>query len=125
MRDIIIILVIIVAVFGGSFFVDKKLENTGQNLIRNIELVQQEIETNQMNDMSTLNDFKVLWDNCKNILNILTNHQAVDEIDIELNKLIKNYEMKDEVEALMNIIEIKTMLDDMHKGESFTLTNIL
>lgn len=125
MRDIIIILVIIVAVFGGSFFVDKKLENTGQNLIRNIELVQQEIETNQMNDMSTLNDFKVLWDNCKNILNILANHQAVDEIDIELNKLIKNYEMKDEVEALMNIIEIKTMLDDMHKGESFTLTNIL
>lgn len=125
MRDIIIILVIIVAVFGGSFFVDKKLENTGQNLIKNIELVQQEVETNQMNDMSTLNDFKVSWDNCKNILNILTNHQAVDEIDIELNKLIKNYEMKDEVEALMNIIEIKTMLDDMHKGESFTLTNIL
>lgn len=125
MRDIIIILVIIVAVFGGSFFVDKKLENTGQNLIKNIELVQQEVETKQMNNMSTLNDFKVSWDNCKNILNILTNHQAVDEIDIELNKLIKNYEMKDEIEALMNIIEIKTMLDDMHKGESFTLTNIL
>ncbi len=125
MRDIIIILMIIVAVFGGSFLVDKKLENTGQDLIKNIELVQQEVEAAQMNDMSTLNDFKTSWDNCKNVLNILTNHQSVDEIDIELNKLIKNYEMKDEIEALMNIIEIKTMLDDMHKGESFTLTNIL
>ena len=59
------------------------------------------------------------------MLNRLTNHQSVDEIDIELNKLFKNYELMDETEALMNIIEIKTMLDDMHKGESFTLTNIL
>lgn len=125
MRDIIIVLVIILAVFGGSFALDKKLEDSGKELINKIEIVQQEVESKDMYDMASLKAFKKEWDASKDMLNRLTNHQSVDEIDIELNKLFKNYELMDETEALMNIIEIKTMLDDMHKGESFTLTNIL
>lgn len=125
MRDIIIVLVIILAVFGGSFAVDKKLEDSGKELINKLEIVQQEVESKDMYDMAGLKAFKKEWDASKDMLNRLTNHQSVDEIDIELNKLFKNYELMDETEALMNIIEIKTMLDDMHKGESFTLTNIL
>lgn len=125
MRDVIIILVIMLAVFGGSFAVDKKLESSGKKLIDKLELVQQKVESNNMYNMDELQAFKREWDNSKDTLNKLTNHQSVDEIDIELNKLFKNYELMDETEALMNIIEIKTMLDDMHKGESFTLTNIL
>ncbi len=125
MRDIIIVLVITLAVFGGSFAVDKKLEDSGKELINKLEIVQQEVESKDMYDMAGLKAFKKEWDASKDMLNRLTNHQSVDEIDIELNKLFKNYELMDETEALMNIIEIKTMLDDMHKGESFTLTNIL
>ena len=125
MRDIIIVLVITLAVFGGSFAVDKKREDSGKELINKLEIVQQEVESKDMYDMAGLKAFKKEWDASKDMLNRLTNHQSVDEIDIELNKLFKNYELMDETEALMNIIEIKTMLDDMHKGESFTLTNIL
>ena len=125
MRDIISVLVITLAVFGGSFAVDKKLEDSGKELINKLEIVQQEVESKDMYDMAGLKAFKKEWDASKDMLNRLTNHQSVDEIDIELNKLFKNYELMDETEALMNIIEIKTMLDDMHKGESFTLTNIL
>ena len=107
MRDIIIVLVITLAVFGGSFAVDKKLEDSGKELINKLEIVQQEVESKDMYDMAGLKAFKKEWDASKDMLNRLTNHQSVDEIDIELNKLFKNYELMDETEALMNIIEQK------------------
>ena len=56
MRDIIIVLVITLAVFGGSFAVDKNLEDGGKELINKLEIVQQEVESKDMYDMAGLKE---------------------------------------------------------------------
>ena len=125
MRDFVIILVILAIILVGGFFVEKKLKSTEENLISQLDILHGEIENANMNNLSGIETFEKSWNESKIILNILANHQRIDEIDIQVYQMIKNYESQNSTETFLNLIAIKTMIGDIHRGESFTLANIL
>ena len=125
MRDIIIVMVILVIIFLGSCLIEKKLKSIEDTIVNQLEIFQLEIENNNMDNFTGIKKFQELWNESKKMLNILTNHQIIDEVDIHLNQMIKNYELQDPTETFLNLIAIKTIVSDIHRGESFTLTNIL
>lgn len=125
MRDIIIVMVILVIIFLGSCLIEKKLKSIEDTIVNQLEIFQLEIENNNMDNFAGIKKFQELWNESKKMLNILTNHQIIDEVDIHLNQMIKNYELQDPTETFLNLIAIKTIVSDIHRGESFTLTNIL
>ena len=125
MKDYVIIFITVIAIFLGGFFVEKYLINFEEDILTKLAELEIEISNGYMEKSGLVEEIEGNWTKDKNILHLLVNHQIVDEIEGELKKMKKNYELKDEKETILNIIELKFRIEDIHKGECFALSNIL
>lgn len=125
MRDIIIIAVIVLLIFGGGSLAEKYLEESEKEIINKFDEFHRDIRSGDMSHLDELDELYSIWEKSKVKWHILANHQEIDEIEAELMRFMEAYEIGDEKEALYCISEIRFRINDMHKGEKFELVNIL
>ncbi len=125
MKEVIIISVIVIVIFLGNYWIENFLESTENELIDKLDNLQIQIEKGVMNDFASVEEIDTMWTNLKWKWNLLTNHQKIDEMEVEWKRFMKNYERKEDSESLVNIISFRTMVNDLHKGETLDITNIL
>lgn len=125
MKELIIVIVIVVAIFWGNHWIEGFLEKTEKDLIEDIDSLQIQIEKGFMDEFEKVEEIDAKWSDVKAKWNLLTNHQKIDDMEIEWKRFMKNYEQQQDSESLVNITAFRTMINDLHKGETLDITNIL
>ena len=124
MKDLIIVIVVLVLVFVPGHYTKKYLEDSGEKIVEILTKIRQDVEQERFENSNLVYELKVEWDKEQELWNVFLNHQNTDEIQREIEKLITNYEGKERHEALINITEIKSIIEDAPKGEGIALVNI-
>lgn len=125
MKDIFLIALVIIIVFIGGEFTRNYLIDSGKTILDDLDILEEEIKIENFNDMDFVIQIKEKWNKIQRNWNILSDHQNTDEVQREFEKLIVNYESEEKEECLINIVEIKSIIEDTPRGEEFSLVNIL
>lgn len=124
MKDLIIVIIVIVLVFVPGYYTKKYLEDSGEKIVETLVEIRHDVEQDRFENSNLVYELKEEWDKEQELWNIFSNHQNTDQIQREIEKLITNYEGKERREALINITEIKSIIEDAPKGEGIALVNI-
>lgn len=124
MKDLIIVIVVLALVFIPGHYTKKYLEDSGKKIVETLVKIRQDVEQGGFENTNLVYKLKSEWDKEQELWNVFSNHQNTDEIQREIEKLITNYENKKRHEALINITEIKSIIEDAPKGEGIALVNI-
>lgn len=124
MKDFIIVIIVIALVFIPGHYTKKYLEDSGEKIVETLIELRDEINNGQMENISLAYELREEWDKEQELWNVFSNHQNTDQIQREIEKLITNYANKEPHEALINITEIKSIIEDAPKGEGILLVNI-
>lgn len=124
MKDLIIVIVVLLLVFVPGHYTKKYLVDSGEKIVEILTEIRQDVEQERFENSNLVYELKVEWDKEQELWNVFSNHQNTDEIQREIEKLITNYESKERHEALINITEIKSIIEDAPKGEEIALVNI-
>ena len=125
MRDLIIIAIILVLVFGGGYWIDCYLQQIEDTLLVKIDNLHDQITRGDLTHLEDIYELEKMWTDSKTKWHILGNHQEIDEIEAELKRFIQAYEFADQKEAAISIVEVRFRINDMHKGDKLELANIL
>ena len=125
MKDLIIVLTVIIIIFVPGYYTQKYLEKSGAEIIEIVEELKEEIRNDNMENFNKIEKLRIMWIKEQDWWNILSNHQNTDEVQREIQKLVTNYENKEKMDALINLTEIKSIIEDVPKGEGILLVNIL
>lgn len=124
MKDLIIVIVVLALVFVPGYYTKKYLEDSGKKIVETLVEIREDVEQERFENANLVYELKDEWDKEQELWNVFSNHQNTDEIQREIEKLITNYEGKERHEALINITEIKSIIEDAPKGEGIALVNI-
>lgn len=124
MKDLLIVIVVIALVFVPGYYTKKYLEDSGKKIVETLVKIREDVEQERFENANLVYELKDEWDKEQELWNVFSNHQNTDEIQREIEKLITNYEGKERHEALINITEIKSIIEDAPKGEGIALVNI-
>ena len=124
MKDLIIVFVVLVLVFVPGHYTKKYLEDSGEKIVETLVKIKQDVEKETFENSNLVYELKDEWNKEQELWNVFSNHQNTDQIQREIEKLITNYESKERHEALINITEIKSIIEDAPKGEGIAIVNI-
>ena len=124
MKDLIIVIVVLALFFVPGYYTKKYLEDSGKKIVETLVEIREDVEQERFENANLVYELKDEWDKEQELWNVFSNHQNTDEIQREIEKLITNYEGKERHEALINITEIKSIIEDAPKGEGIALVNI-
>lgn len=124
MKDLIIVITVLLLVFVPGHYTKKYLEDSGKKIVEILMEIRQDVEGEMFEKPNLVYELKDEWDKEQELWNVFSNHQNTDEIQREIEKLITNYEGRERHEALINITEIKSIIEDAPKGEGIALVNI-
>lgn len=124
MKDLIIVAVVLAIVFVPGHYTKKYLEDSGEKIVETLVKIRKDVEQESFENSNLVYELKNEWDKEQELWNVFSNHQNTDQIQREIEKLITNYEGKERREALINITEIKSIIEDAPKGEGISLVNI-
>ena len=125
MRDVFIIIFILALIFGGGAYIEKYFEKNEYELIDLLDNIQLQVRLNDFNHFYEIEKLNNIWESSKVKWHILGNHQQIDEIESELERLIQTYQFGDIEETVYCITELKFRINDMHKGDKLEISNIL
>ena len=125
MKDILVIGIVIALVFFAGHWSRMYLIKSGNEVLDDLKILENKIKNDEMEEIDLAISIKEKWEGIESSWNILSDHQNTDEIQREFEKLIVNYENKEKEESLINITEIKSMIEDTPRGEEFSIVNIL
>lgn len=124
MRDLVVGIVILIIVFVPSYFSQKYLVDTGNELISRLNVIKDEIEEDRMENLEELNNIKKRWDEVEGIWNTFSSHQGTDNIELAFTRLIISYGEKEKAECLVNLAEVVALIEDTPRSEKIQWENI-
>lgn len=124
MRDLIVCIAILIIVFVPSYFAQKYLVDTGDELVSRLNVIKDEIEEDRMENLEELNKIKNRWDEIESVWNIISNHQGTDNIELAFTRLIISYGEKEKAECLVNLAEVVALIEDTPRSEKIGWENI-
>ena len=124
MRDLIVSIVIILAVFISSYYSEKYLIDTGKELVERLNVIKDEVEEDSMENLNELIDIKKRWNEVEVGWNMFSNHLNTDNIELAFTRLIISYGEKEKAECLVNLAEIVCYIEDTPRSEKICLENI-
>lgn len=125
MRDFIVCISILILVFTASYFSEKYLVESGNNLVKRLNVIKNEIEEDSMDNMQELNLIKKEWDKMERNWNMLANHISTDNIELAFTRLLISYGENEKSECLVNIAEVIALIQDTPRSEKIDWENIL
>lgn len=87
--------------------------------------IERALKSNSFQNASELlNEFKSDWDNCSRNISVFTNHNELDDINIELEKLNQYIIYGNKQEALISTNTIRTILESITEMEKLDIQNL-
>ena len=124
MRDFIVCISILISVFVASYFSEKYLIDSGNNLVERLNIIKDEIEEDSMESIEELKQIKKEWDKMERKWNMLSNHVSTDNIELAFTRLLISYGEDEKSECLVNIAEVIALIQDTPRSEKIDWENI-
>lgn len=124
MRDLVVFIAIIIIVFVPSYYSEKYLINTGNELVERLNIIKDEVEDDSMERLDELKDIKRRWDEIEAVWNMLSSHHNTDNIELSFTRLLISYGEKEKAECLVNLAEIVCLIEDTPRSEKISFENI-
>ena len=125
MNDLIIIIVILGVVFGGTYFQNKYLDKTTEDLVSVINKMEENMgaprEEKEKIDEELLNK----WEKYEKPWIALQYHQNINTIEDLLIECYTFYLEGDETHFLLNVRIINRNMDDLKNREEISIVNVL
>ncbi|TGE39681.1 DUF4363 family protein [Desulfosporosinus fructosivorans] len=125
MRTIITIVTIVIILCGGSFASYQYITTATGTMGTLLESVENSITVEKWEKADEeLNITQKKWEDNNMWWSILLDHQAIDNIDINLKRLEKHIGVQDISESLGELTTLKLLFEQISGAEMFTLENI-
>jgi hypothetical protein len=126
MRVVIITILILVIFFVGAFMVNRYVNSTCGELLKDAGALDRSIkEENWIQGREQVNGLKKQWEDTKKGWLLFLEHYETDPIDIVLTRLEQYIEVENKALALGEMAELKLLIDSVRSKENFKLENIL
>lgn len=126
MKDVFVIIVILIIVFGGSFAILKYYELSGGEILAIIDEMSNDLENdNEEIKLAKINELKEKWDKTENIWIMLQHHDFINNIEDVIIECCGHYLHKNREEFEISKNKIKRNIDDLKNKEQFSLMNIM
>lgn len=126
MRDIFVIIAILAIVFGGNFFINEHVNQTGKDFLNMIETLEDGIETDkkEVKDKQVYELIK-LWEENEKKWIMVEYHQEINQIE-DLVIECYTYYLQGEKELFeISYKKLERNIEDMQNRVKITFTNIL
>lgn len=121
-----IVIVIMLFMIGGWFFVYTVIENSTNVFIHSLDTVTESIEREDwLNAATNFIDVKKKWTEERSFMTIFLDHHEVDNIDLAMARAGKYIEVRNTALSLAEIDVLKKLFSIVKENESVTLENIL
>jgi len=124
MRDFIVCIAILIIVFVPSYYSEKYLIESGNELVTRLNIIKDEIEEDSMENIEELKQIKNKWDEIEKNWNMLSNHISTDNIELAFTRLVISYGEKEKSECLVNVAEVIALIQDTPRSEKISWENI-
>lgn len=129
MRDIIIVLFILIAIFGGGICTENYLKNTSDDVSNKLEKLKQNTiiakqTENREEIKKEIDNIKKEWEEISKWWSIIVVHQEIDTIENALIKAKLNVEEGKLEDALQEIETAKFFVKHVRERERVSLKNI-
>lgn len=129
MKEIIIIILVLLAIFGCNAMVQKHLENTSQNVISKLETLKEKVievkETEEREEIEKLfQEAEEEWNRVHKTWSIIVIHEELDSIDEALIKAKSSISDGDLENSLAEIETALFFINHVKEREKVTLENI-
>ena len=129
MRDILIIIFIIIAIFGGGIYTEIYLNRTADEMSRNLENLKKQAITaketqNREKIKKEIKKIENKWDEISEVWSVIVVHQEIDNIENALVKSKSNIENGELEDALQEIETAIFFINHVKEREKVCLKNI-
>ena len=126
MRDIFVIIAILAIVFGGNFFINEDVNETGKDFLNMMETLEDGIET----DKKEVKDKQVdelikLWEENEKKWIMIEYHQEINQIEDLVIECYTYYLQGDKELFEVSYKKLERNIEDMQNRVRITFTNIL
>lgn len=125
MKDLIIIIVILGVVFGGTYFQNKYLDKTTKDLVSVINKMEENMGAPREEKEKIVEELLNKWEKYEKPWIALQYHQNINTIEDLLIECYTFYLEGDETHFLLNARIINRNMDDLKNREGISIVNVL
>ena len=125
MKDLIIIIVILGVVFGGTYFQNKYLDKKTEDLVSVINKMEENMGAPREEKEKIVEELLNKWEKYEKPWIALQYHQNINTIEDLLIECYTFYLEGDETHFLLNVRIINRNMDDLKNREEISIVNVL
>lgn len=126
MRDIFVIITILVIVFGGNWFINKHIEQSGNEFLNLVNKLEDGIESdNEELKNEEVKEVLEAWEDNEKKWIMIGYHQEINQIEDLVIECYSYYLQGDKDLFEVSYRKLKRNIEDMKNREIITFTNIL
>ena len=126
MRDLFVIIAILAIVFGGNSFINKHIEESGNEFLNIVKKLEDGIESDDKNAKNIeVEKILELWENNEKKWIMIGYHQEINQIEDLVIECYTYYLQGDKDLFQVSYGKLKRNIEDMKNREIITFTNIL
>lgn len=126
MRDVFVIIAILAIVFGGNSFINKHIEESGNEFLNIVKKLEDGIESDDKNAKNIeVKKILDLWENNEKKWIMIGYHQEINQIEDLVIECYTYYLQGDKEDFEVSFRKLKRNIEDMKNREIITFTNIL
>ena len=126
MRDLFVIIAILAIVFGGNSFINKHIEESGNEFLNIVKKLEDGIESDDKNAKNIeVKKILDLWENNEKKWIMIDYHQEINQIEDLVIECYTYYLQGDKDLFQVSYGKLKRNIEDMKNREIITFTNIL
>ena len=125
MRDLIVIIVILVLVFGGDILIEKYLESTSKELIQHIEKMSGGFKEKEEVKNREVEELIGIWEEKEKPWIIIEYHDAINQIEDLVIETYSWYLNDDKEEFDIAYRKLMRLIDDLRNRVDLSLENVL
>lgn len=126
MRDVFVIIAILAIVFGGNWFINKHVEESGKEFLNMVKNLEESIET-EAKDVKNkqVDELLEVWENNEKKWIMIEYHQEINQIEDLVIECYSYYLQGDKESFEVSYRKLERNIEDMKNREIITFTNIL
>lgn len=126
MKVVAITIIILIAFFFGTVWINQYITNSADHVTNMIDKLDEAITNEDWEAAQVhIKEVSESWDETKSVWQTFLEHYEIDTIDIVLARLKKYVSIEERALSLGAVAELKLLIEHIVDREAFKLTNIL
>ena len=125
MRDLIVIVVILVLVFGGDVLIKKYIESSSQDLIQHIEEMSGDFETSYENKLKKVEKLQESWEENESPWIVIEYHDEINDIEDLVIETYSYFLNDDKEEFVIAYKKLLRLIGDLKNRIDLSIENVL